>query len=51
MLAMHFRHLVGEQDFHFTDEMLAVITKPVKRRKKITPIVVLHELIDFKLSF
>ncbi|KAG2210299.1 hypothetical protein INT47_003284 [Mucor saturninus] len=28
-LTMHFRHLVGEQDFHFTDEMLAVITEPL----------------------
>lgn len=29
ILAMHFRHLVGDQDFRFTDEKIAMITKPV----------------------
>lgn len=29
LLAMHFKHLVGEQDFRFTDEKIEMITKPV----------------------
>jgi len=27
---MHFRHLVGDQDFKFTDEQIATLEKPVR---------------------
>lgn len=36
-LTMHFRHLVGEQHFKFTDEQIAILEKPVRFIYKSNP--------------